>query len=121
MRFESILEELSELPSPDATIQMEDHDKRVMPGFIADDTNELRKKAFSVGIEYSPPPPPLQCMATASISASLQTNVAFFCNSPVASSYAVRSPMKTNVVDTNALFLAMKDKMNLLHGKRSRC
>ncbi|KAF7256872.1 hypothetical protein EG68_04978 [Paragonimus skrjabini miyazakii] len=61
MRFESILEELSQLPSSDATIQMRDHDKRVM------------------------------------------------------------SPVKTNVVETNAMLLALKDKIDLLHGKRFQC
>ncbi|KAF7241666.1 hypothetical protein EG68_10804 [Paragonimus skrjabini miyazakii] len=80
MRFESIPEKLSELPSFKATIRMEDHDRRVIkrvfrPDFTSDDMSVLIKMVFSVDIEYSPPPPPLQCMATAPNSTSLQKNV----------------------------------------------
>ncbi|KAF5402337.1 hypothetical protein PHET_04232 [Paragonimus heterotremus] len=102
-----------------------------MSDFTADGRSIPRRKAFPVDTEYSPPPP-LQRMATASISASPQTKIAFLCNSPFASRWGVqwlnyispcgsaaRSPVKTNVVDTNALLLAIKDKMDLLHGKDS--
>ncbi|KAF7234366.1 hypothetical protein EG68_12111 [Paragonimus skrjabini miyazakii] len=74
-----------------------------------------KKKPFSVDIDNSPPPPPLTCMATTSISPSPQTNVAIFCNSPVASSSIVRSPVKAHFVDTNAMFVAINEKMDLLH------
>ncbi|KAF5395398.1 hypothetical protein PHET_12109 [Paragonimus heterotremus] len=82
MRFESILQELSELPSSDATNEMKDQDKRVTkrvfrPEFTSDDMSTPKKKTFPVDIDYSPPPPSLTCMATTSISTSPQTNVAF--------------------------------------------
>ncbi|KAF5396645.1 hypothetical protein PHET_10117 [Paragonimus heterotremus] len=84
MPAESILEKLSELPSSDATIQLKEHDKRVIkrvfrPDFTSDDISSPRKKAFTVDEEY---PPPLTCMATASVRTSPQTTVAFFLEQP---------------------------------------
>ncbi|KAA3675907.1 uncharacterized protein DEA37_0011236 [Paragonimus westermani] len=57
----------------------------VRPDFTKDEFSVPKRKAYNVDVDYSLPPPPLQCMVTATVTTSPSTSVAFFPNSPVAS------------------------------------
>ncbi|KAF6771117.1 hypothetical protein AHF37_10140 [Paragonimus kellicotti] len=80
-KCESLLQEMSDLPSSDATVSMGVSGKRKkkpiqLTDFTDWDTTPPAKKVYEMNVTCSPPPPPLDYMATCSIGTSPPHGVA---------------------------------------------